>query len=308
MGWWVRDKCAGARACRHMHATLRAPRPRESPPPEALADAERALEHAHHRVQLLQQRKDSNAREHNARRLHAILPPELLLHVARYVVAESPRAAPKLAAICTSFRDIIYASPDLWQRIHISHNDRDPAAIARAYVARSARHPLAISLRLFAADDPTTRGTEDDEREVATLYERLSEAREVLGRARSHPAPHEWPPALEAALTELAAYKARATAAADWDASLTSAMSLLFAQFDRCVRFEFRSTRRRPTEFVADHIQTVHAPVLRDLVLHVDPSCRLPPIVPHHAPLLTSADIQGVLAEPVPHLRSVDFP
>lgn len=270
-----------------------------------LADAERSLLAAQHRLNLLRQREGSNAREHNARRLNAILPPELLLRVVRHIVAENPRAGPKLAAVCTSFRNIIHASPDLWQRIHITQHDPDPAEIARVYVARSGRRSFEVTLHLFAAEDPTLRGSEDTEREVAALHERLSEAREVLGRARSHPAPDEWPLALEAALQELHAYKTRATAAANWDASLARAMRILFSDFERCVRFEFRSTRRRPTELVADHIQSANAPRLRELVLHVDSNCRLPPIAPRHAPVLALADIQGVLADPVPRFSGL---
>lgn len=302
-----------------MHASLRADSDDSSPPscfcgaPDSdddhrldirVADAERAVVAAQHKLHLLRQREDSNAREHNSRRLHALLPPELLHQVARYVVAENPRAAPKLAAVCTSFRDIIHSSPDLWQHIHITQHDPDPAEIAQVYVDRSAGRPLSVTLRLFAAGDPTTRGSEDAERDIATLHERLSEARDVLGR-RSHPAPDEWPPVLEAALLELQAYKARATAAAEWDASLARAMDIIFAEFHRCVGFEFRSTRRRPTELVADHIQTVDAPMLRELVLHLDPAPRLPAVTPRRAPALSLVDIQGVVADTLPRFRLV---
>lgn len=277
------------------------------PDREQLVDAERALVVAQSRVTALRQREDAKARaakEHNVRQLW-FLPAELLLQVARIVVADSPRAVTRLAAICTSWRDVVHASPDLWQRIRITQRDKAPADIARAYVARSAHRPLDIELRLFAADDPATRGPDDSERELAAVLERLAEARDVLGRARSHPAPTEWPPVLEATLQELCAFKTRATAASEWDASLASAMQILCDQLPRCVSFRFQSTRRRPTELVAEHIQAASAPLLRDLVLHLDPTCRLGPISCRHAPALATADLQGVLADPVPRFTLV---
>ncbi|CCO28206.1 hypothetical protein BN14_02199 [Rhizoctonia solani AG-1 IB] len=96
---------------------------------DTLQDAESSLVAAQNRLELVRRRDGSSAREHNTRRLYTILPPELLLHVARYVVADNPRAAPKLAAICTAFRDIINNSPDLWQRIYITQRDTHPAEI-----------------------------------------------------------------------------------------------------------------------------------------------------------------------------------
>ncbi|KAG8713700.1 hypothetical protein FRC11_011369, partial [Ceratobasidium sp. 423] len=269
-------------------------------PGDTLQAAESSLVAAQKRLELVRRRDGSSAREHNTRRLHAILPPELLLHVARYIVAENPRAAPKLAAVCAAFRDVIHNSPDLWQRIYITQRDPDPAEIVRAYTERSAQRPLDVSLQIFAANDPATRGHDDNERDISSLYERLGEARESL-RGRSHPAPDDWPPVLEALLKELEAYKARATTVAHWDSSLTHAVDIIFNQFHRCIRFEFMSTRRRPTELVADRISEASAPLLRDLILHVDPNCRLPPVAPRHAPRLDSADVQGVLVEPVPH-------
>ncbi|CAE6395284.1 unnamed protein product [Rhizoctonia solani] len=266
---------------------------------DTLQDAESSLAAAQKRLELVRRRDGSSAREHNTRRLHTILPPELLLHVARYVVADNPRAAPKLAAICTAFRDIIYSSPDLWQRIYITQKDTDPAEIVRAYIERSSQRPLDISLRIFAANDPATPGCDDSEHDFGSLYDRLGEARESL-RGRSHPPPDEWPPALESLFSELHALKSRATTAAEWDFSLAHAINTIFDQFHRCIRFEFVSTRKRPTELVADHIREASAPILRDLVLHVDPNCRLPPVAPRDAPVLDSADVQGVLVAPVP--------
>ncbi|KAJ1308871.1 hypothetical protein OPQ81_004558 [Rhizoctonia solani] len=271
---------------------------------DTVAAAESDLAAAQKRLELVRRRDGSSAREHNTRRLYSILPPELLLHVARYVVAENPRAAPKLAAICTAFRDIIHNTPDLWQHICITQADPDPAEIVQAYVKRSVERPLNISLRIFAANDPATPKHDDTERDIGSLYERLSEARDSL-RGRSHPAPDEWPPALEALLKELQAYKVRATTAAERDSSLAHAVDIMFDQFHRCVRFEFMSTRRRPTELVADRITEASAPMLRELVLHVDPNCRLPPVAPRDAPVLDSADVQGVLVEPVPHFSGL---
>lgn len=297
-----------------MHASLcdasyGADGPRSDPRPDRdqLADAERALVAAQTRLAALRQREDAKARaakEHNARQLW-FLPAELLLQVARIVVADNPRAITRLAAISTSWRDVVHASPDLWQRIRITQRDKAPADIARAYVARSANRPLDIELRLFAADDPATRGPDDSERELAAVLERLAEAREVLGRSRSHPAPIEWPPVLEATLQELCAFKTSATAASEWDASLASAMQILCDELPRCVSFRFQSTRRRPTELIAEHIQAASAPLLRDLVLHLDPACRLGPISCRHAPGLVAADLQGVLADPVPRFTGL---
>ncbi|QRW16223.1 F-box-like protein [Rhizoctonia solani] len=271
---------------------------------DTVQDAESSLAAAQKRLELVRRRDGSSAREHNTRRLHTILPPELLLHVARYVVADNPRAAPKLAAICTAFRDIIHSTPDLWQRIYITQRDTDPAEIVHAYVQRSAQRHLDISLRIFAVDDPATPGYDDSERDIGNLYERLTEARESL-RGRSHPSPDEWPPALETLLNELHAFKSRAITVAEWDSSLARAVDIIFNQFHRCIRFEFLSTRRRPTELIADRIRETSAPKLRDLVLHVDPSCRLPPVAPRDAPMLASADVQGVLVSPVPPFRLV---
>lgn len=294
-----------------MHATLcdavHGALPRADTDLDQLADAERALVAAQARVNALRQRENAKvrvAKEHNIRQLW-LLPAELLLLVARFVVADNPRAVTRLAAICTSWRDVVHASPDLWQRIRITERDKVPADIARAYIARSANRPLDIELKLFAADDSATRGSDETERELATVVERLAEAREVLSRSRSHPAPTEWPPVLEATLQELYAFKTRATAASEWDASLASAMQILCAELPRCVRFRFQSARRRPTELVAEHIQAANAPLLRELVLHLDPACRLGPISCRHAPALVAADLQGVLADPVPRFALV---
>lgn len=271
---------------------------------DTLQAAESSLVAAQKRLERVRYRDVTLDREDNARRLRNILPPELLLHVARYVVAENPRAGPKLAAICTTFRDIIYNSPDLWQRIYITQRDPDPAEIVGVYIQRSAQRPLDISLQIFAANDPETPRHDDSERDLGSLYERLTEARDSL-RGRSHPPPDEWPDPLDALLKELTAYKAHATAAHEWNISLASAVDLIFNEFHRCARFEFMSTRRRPTELVADHIREASAPILRSLVLHVDPNCRLPPVAPQHAPMLDSADVQGVLVEPVPHFSGL---
>ncbi|KAL5636719.1 hypothetical protein ACGC1H_000625 [Rhizoctonia solani] len=271
---------------------------------DTLQAAESSLVAAQRRLERVRYRDVTLDREHNARRLRNILPPELFLHVARYVVAENPRAGPKLAAVCTTFRDIIYNSPDLWQRICITQRDPDPAEIVAVYIQRSAQRPLDISLQIFAASDPETPKHDDTERDISSLYERLTEARDSLGR-RSHPAPDEWPDALDALLKELTAYRAHATAAHEWNISLAGAVDLIFNEFHRCARFEFMSTRKRPTELVADHIREASAPLLRSLVLHVDPNCRLPPVAPQDAPLLDSADVQGVLVEPVPHFSGL---
>ncbi|CUA69361.1 hypothetical protein RSOLAG22IIIB_03884 [Rhizoctonia solani] len=271
---------------------------------DTLQAAESSLVAAQKRLERVRYRDVTLDREHNARRLRNILPPELLLHVARYLVAENPRAALKLAAVCTTFRDIMYNSPDLWQRIHITQRDPDPAEFVRVYIQRSAQRPLDISMHIFAAKDPETPRHDDTERDIGSLYERLSEARDSL-RGRSHPAPDEWPDSLDTLLRELTTYKAHATAAHEWNISLADAVDLIFNEFHRCARFEFMSTRRRPTELVADHIREARAPILRSLVLHVDPNCRLPPVAPQDAPLLDSADVQGVLVEPVPHFSGL---
>jgi hypothetical protein len=282
-----------------------------------LVHAESAVASAHLRVQRLHSREQAiarAAREANFRTQP--LPSELLLQVARIVVAENPRAVTGIAAVCTSFRDIgtsvrvpfipfincfpVYSSPELWQRLVITQRDAYPADMARAYVARSARRPLDIELRLFAADDPATRGPDDAERELATVLERLAEARDLLGRARSHPATNEWHPVLEATLQELTAFKTRATASTDWEISFDKCLQILFAEASRFVRLEFRSARRRPTELVAHYVRAANTPLLRELVLHLDPSCGFGPLTCRHAPALVSADLQGVVSDPVP--------
>ncbi|KAG9120051.1 hypothetical protein FRC07_004619 [Ceratobasidium sp. 392] len=266
-----------------------------------VCDAESAVLAAQQRLDRLRSREHAKARaarEANFRLQP--LPSELVLHVARIVAAENPRAVTRIAAVCTSFRDVVYASPELWQRISITQRDMNPDDIARAYVARSARRPLDVELRLFAADDPATRGPDDAERELATVLERLAEARDLLGRARSHPAANEWSPVLEATLQELIAFKTRATASTDWEIAFDNCLQILFAESPRLVRFEFRSTRRKPTELVAHYVQAANTPLLRELVLHLDPACRFGPLAPRHAPALVSADLQGVLPDPAP--------
>ncbi|QRV72983.1 F-box-like protein [Ceratobasidium sp. AG-Ba] len=223
---------------------------------EDLHDAQHALHVAEQRLQRIvkgEQAKARAAREANLRVQR--LPAELLLLVARIVAIDNPRSVTRLAAVCTSFRDV---------------------------------------------EDPATRGPDDAERELATVLERLSEARDLLARTRPHPVPNEWPPVLEATLQELIAFKARTTASTDWELSFGNCLQLIFGQSARLLRFEFRSTRRKPTEIVADYIRNAETPILRELVLHLDPSCRFAPLAPRHAPMLVSADLQGVLSDPVP--------
>ncbi|KAG8744578.1 hypothetical protein FRC10_009914 [Ceratobasidium sp. 414] len=266
-----------------------------------LRDAEQALLAAQQRLDRLRGREHAKARAaRDANFRLQPLPSELILQVTRIVVADNPRAVTRIAAVCTSFRDIVYASPELWQRIVITQRDTRPDDIARAYVARSARRPLDIELKLFAAEDPATRGPDDAERELATVLERLAEARDLLGRARSHPVVNDWPPVLEATLQELIAFRTRATASIDWEVAFDNCLQILFAEAARFVRFEFRSARRKPTELVADYVRGANTPLLHELVLHLDPACRFGPLAPHHAPALGCADLQGVLSDPVP--------
>jgi hypothetical protein len=69
--------------------------------------AERAVAAAQLRLQRLQSREHAKAKAaRDANFRTQPLPAELLLQVARIVVAQNPRAVTCIAAVCTSFRDI----------------------------------------------------------------------------------------------------------------------------------------------------------------------------------------------------------